>query len=427
MERATVSAPEAPASEGPEIGLLRSVVDQAETGFIAVDRRGRVVLWNRWMAETSGIPAAAALGRDLDDLFGRQLPPRLGSAIRDALDHQLASAVTPRFNPVLLPLTRSDASGTIIPIDQLLAVKPIHANGQVFCLIQVRDETAATRREQFLRQQAAQLRASNAETERQRAELAAMVDTLARARAEAEAANKAKSAFLAVMSHELRTPLNAILGFSEMIRDQALGRDAIDKYSEYARDVYNSGKYLLDLIGDILDIAKIEAGKLELAPDWIDLRHLLSSICSLVREQAANRGLLIDFDRNNLPPKLFADERAMKKILYNLISNAIKFTKPGGSITLRALQAEDDAIEIAVIDTGIGIPPEQIDRLLRPFEQIDNRYRHSEGGTGLGLSVVTALADLHGGGVSIASTVGVGTTITVRLPQAVEDQAVLQA
>ena len=239
---------------------------------------------------------------------------------------------------------------------------------------------------------------------------------LAAARRAAEDANLAKSQFLATMSHELRTPLNAILGFSEMIRDRMLGPTAIDRYADYAANIHASGRHLLDLISDILDIAKIESGKMALSPADVDSATLVESCIRLVRERAAVRGLTIETDLPDPPPALWADQRAAKQVLVNVMSNAIKFTPAGGAITVEVRPA-GDGTDLVIADTGIGIPTDQLDRVMRPFEQMDNRYRRTEGGTGLGLSLVSGLMDLHGGTLRLHSVVGSGTTVTLHFPR----------
>ncbi len=239
---------------------------------------------------------------------------------------------------------------------------------------------------------------------------------LVAAKNQAEAANLAKSQFLATMSHELRTPLNAILGFSEIIRDRAFGPDAIERYAEYAGDIFTSGSHLLDLINDILDISKVEAGKLQIEPKWLDLPMLLRASVRLIRERADEHGIAIALEIPSPPPRLCADQRAIKQIVFNLLSNAVKFSAEGGSVVVACAPAEDGTVAISVADDGIGIPADQLDRILRPFEQLDNRYARAEGGTGLGLTLVKALAELHGGSVVIESVLHVGTRVTVRLP-----------
>ncbi|CAK0770714.1 two-component system, cell cycle sensor histidine kinase PleC [uncultured Gammaproteobacteria bacterium] len=232
----------------------------------------------------------------------------------------------------------------------------------------------------------------------------------------AEDASRAKSLFLATMSHELRTPLNAILGFSEMIKTETFGLISERKYVEYAENIHISGHHLLELVNDVLDLAKIEAGRLSIEPGWLDAVHVVHAITRLLREQAEANGLRLRLDVPRPPPPLWADERAIKQILFNLLSNAIKFTPNGGWVTVSCRPDENGAVALAVADTGRGIAPDQIDRVLHPFEQIDNRYGRSAGGTGLGLALVKGLAELHGGTIRLDSTVGVGTTVTVLFP-----------
>ncbi len=267
-----------------------------------------------------------------------------------------------------------------------------------------------------------QLQEQRQRVEEQAAYLVTAARELEAARIEAESARRtaeqasiAKSQFLASMSHELRTPLNAILGFSEMLHEQMFGPLGDARYRDYAGDIHDSGLHLLQLINDILDIAKIEAGKMQLCLTRIDLNHLFHGVLRLVKVKAQNRGIALSCQAPADLPPLRADERAVKQILFNLLSNAVKFTSRGGTITLAAT-AQDDYLSISVADTGAGIPAEEIDRVFRPFEQIDNKYGVARDGTGLGLPLVHALVELHHGSVAIASTVGVGTTMTVRLP-----------
>ena len=238
------------------------------------------------------------------------------------------------------------------------------------------------------------------------------------ARSAAEDANAAKSVFLATMSHELRTPLNAILGFSELIRDQAFGPVGTERYAEYAGDIHASGRHLLDLITAILDISKIEAGKLELDLHRVFLRQALEQCLHFVAPRAESGGLILAGELGETLPDICADERAVRQMVLNLLSNAVKFTPAGGRVTLRAAADGPGWVEIAVVDSGIGIPEDQLDRVLRPFEQLDNSYTRGAGGTGLGLALVKALADLHGGTFHLASAVGHGTTASIRLPVA---------
>lgn len=236
------------------------------------------------------------------------------------------------------------------------------------------------------------------------------------ARRAAEDANRAKSQFLATMSHELRTPLNAIIGFAEVIKEMHFGADAHDRYVDYARDIHESGQHLLELINDILDIAKIEAGKLKISPEVLSLKPVLQGCMRLFSTRATAKELTLQCKTTPDEATLYADERAIKQILFNLMSNAVKFTLRGGHIVARAAADDDGGVEISVTDTGIGIPEDHIERVMQPFEQFENRYDQMREGTGLGLSLVKALAEVHGGTVVIESRVDVGTTVTVRFP-----------
>jgi two-component system, cell cycle sensor histidine kinase PleC len=235
------------------------------------------------------------------------------------------------------------------------------------------------------------------------------------ARARAENASQAKSQFLANMSHELRTPLNAVLGFSEMIRDRVLGDGAVLRYSEYAGDVHKSAVHLLNLINDILDLSKIEAGKLELKESCFDLVNLGAETLQLLKQQAERRGVsLVQEGPRTLD--VFADQRALRQILVNLLSNAVKFTPAGGRVVLRSIYSPNE-LKFSIEDTGIGIRPEDLDGVMETFRQGRHDIKaNNEEGTGLGLAIVKALAELHGGSVAIESALGQGTTVTVTVP-----------
>ncbi|MDP1626710.1 MAG: PAS domain S-box protein [Parvibaculum sp.] len=241
---------------------------------------------------------------------------------------------------------------------------------------------------------------------------------LLEARERAETASRTKSRFLANMSHELRTPLNAIIGFSEILRMQMFGALGHPRYMEYAQLINESGALLLDLISDILDMSKIEAGKYELHPETVDAPALIESCMRLVRGRAEENGIHLARKIDCAPGggTLVADERALKQIMLNLLSNSAKFTPSGGRISI-ALAEIEDTIRFTVRDTGRGIPADQIARLGQPFEQIASDAALSKEGTGLGLALVRSLAELHGGNMVIESELGAGTTVTVTLPK----------
>lgn len=230
----------------------------------------------------------------------------------------------------------------------------------------------------------------------------------------AEAANRAKSEFLANMSHELRTPLNAIIGFSELMEQGLFGPLGSERYEEYATDINSSGKYLLGVINDILDMSKIEAGQFSLDREEIDLGPLISETVRVVSLQAAQKAITVE-TRIADALTLVADRRAIKQIVINLLSNAVKFTGQGGHISVRARNTSG-ALVLTIEDNGCGIPKDALGKLGRPFEQVQNQFSKSHAGSGLGLAISRSLAELQGGALKIRSTEGVGTIVSVRIP-----------
>jgi two-component system cell cycle sensor histidine kinase PleC len=242
-------------------------------------------------------------------------------------------------------------------------------------------------------------------------------DEAIRKRFEAEAANASKTTFLANMSHELRTPLNAILGFSDIIANERLGGVGTPRYKDYAHDINASGSHLLSIINDILDIAKIESGKMELFPVVLDPRNAIEDAVKVVSGRARERRQTLNVHVAADAPMPYADERALKQIVINLAGNAIKFTQEGGRIDIHGRKA-DGGFELCVEDNGPGIAAELLEKVFTPFNQVDNRYNRSAGGTGLGLSLVRGLAELHGGKAWIESDMGQGTRAHVYFPVA---------
>jgi signal transduction histidine kinase len=217
------------------------------------------------------------------------------------------------------------------------------------------------------------------------------------------------------MSHELRTPLNAILGFSEIIKDEIFGPVGLHQYVDYANDVHKSGQHLLDLINDVLDLSKIQAGKVELHEEDVDIAALVLDSISLTRERALKTGVSLVFDKYASGPIVLADRRLLKQILLNLLSNAIKFTPPGGAVTIKTF-SHAQGIGLSIQDTGIGMSQADIVKAMSPYGQVDSRVSRKHKGSGLGLPISQSLAALHGGNLVIDSEPGRGTTIALLLP-----------
>jgi PAS domain S-box-containing protein len=241
---------------------------------------------------------------------------------------------------------------------------------------------------------------------------------LVSARFHAEAANRAKSSFLAAMSHELRTPLNAIIGFSEMIEKEVLGPVGTPTYKEYAGDIRHGGQHLLTVVNNILDLSKIEAGRMELDEQPTDLNRLVLDMMRLMRPQAEAAGIEVEFRTGHRQLHAVVDETRFKQILLNLFSNAIKFTPSGGHVVIALELDEEGGLELQVSDTGTGIAAQDIPLVLEPFGQAGGDVMRMHNGTGLGLPLARLFVEMHGGSLHLDSTPGLGTRVRVRLPPA---------
>ncbi len=260
--------------------------------------------------------------------------------------------------------------------------------------------------------------------ERARMRLATRFHEEELARRQAQESDKLKSQFISKMSHEFRTPLNAILGFAQVIKDELIGPLQNRKYLEYANDIHISGEHMLSLVNDFLELSKIEAGRMQLKLQYLSVRSEVAAVLRMVAPKADAKGVSIYSESIIGEAHTVADQRALRQMLLNLVGNAVKFTGPGGRVDIELDQSDADCDRLRVRDTGCGVPAGELDRIVRPFEQVNGSSDPSSEGTGLGLPIVKSLAELHGGSFALTSEVGVGTTATVTLPrQAVSPDA----
>ena len=374
---------------------LRDGIESVSDAFVLFDKQGRLILSNQAFQDAfafeAGMLRKGVFKQDLNQIAALAIksdqPAPGGSA--GAREVELHNG---RWLQLVERLT-SDG-GSVVTAADITAIKQKEAERQ-----------RATER----------LHVTITELEDREEKLSLLARKYEVAMTRAEAANQAKSEFLANMSHELRTPLNAINGFSEIMAGEMFGPLGDPKYKGYAADILRSGQHLLSLINDVLDMAKIEAGKLTLHYETVSLKEVVDDAARLMRGKIQEAGLNLLVDAPDLP-EIEADYRGLKQVVLNLISNAVKFTPEGGQIVVALSREDDDRLRIAVTDTGIGIAAADLGRLARPFEQVEGQHSKTTQGTGLGLALTKSLIELHGGTLSIESEPGCGTTVSFDLP-----------
>ena len=383
---------------------LRDAIETIPEAFVVWDAQNRLVLCNSNFQELHNLPdAAIEAGASYESVVAAGRKPVVRSKVTS--EGQIPGART--FEAQLddrrwLHISeRRTKDGGYVSVGTDITNIKLH-------------EEKLMESEKRLMATVADLRHSQQKLERQAEEVADLAEKYAEEKTRAEEASQAKSKFLANMSHELRTPLNAIIGFSEIMESGMFGPLGSDKYREYCGDIHQSGQYLLEVINDILDMSKIEAGRIRLDAEQIELEPFLNDAMRVVSGRANDKRLKLTA-RLGRGIRLTADHRLLKQIVLNLLSNAVKFTPEGGRVTIRA-RATSGWVGISIADTGIGIPEEALARLGRPFEQVESQLTKSHQGSGLGLAIAKSLTELHHGAMRIRSTPGIGTMVLLRLP-----------
>jgi two-component system cell cycle sensor histidine kinase PleC len=384
---------------------LCDAIEAISEAFVLWDAEGRLVTCNRQFRQLYKLPASAtAAGTSYETVKAQAKHPLLQGPRRvNGGEKHWAQVYEAKLNDEcwLHIGERFTKDGSFVSVGtNITALK--------------HSEQRLSESERRLKASVADLEDSRRRLEVQTRQLIDLAEKYSVEKSRAEAANQSKSEFLANVSHELRTPLNAIIGFSEMMRQQLFGPVGHDKYADYAGDIHDSGRYLLEVINDILDMSKIEAGRLTLTPEAFQLGDLADECVKVVVPDASSRGVEIQ-QSGNRQLEVQGDRRALKQVLINLLSNAVKFTPSGGRITLRASRYRG-TVRIAIADTGIGISKHDIARLGKPFEQLENQLTKGHKGTGLGLAISRSIIEMHGGRLDIKSKVGEGTTVTCILP-----------
>jgi len=365
-------------SEERLTGMTAIAVD----AIIATGGDYKINLFNKGAERVFGFSADEVIGQSIDIL----MPPRLRGGHKSLMDGFVASDIDSRRMNERSEVVGIKKDGSEFPAEASISKRDL-GDGVVLTVI-LHDITERKAHERELIQ----------------------------AKERAEIADRAKSDFLANMSHELRTPLNAILGFAQMIKYQTLGGDATARYATYADDIFSSGEHLLAIINDILDLSKIEAGKADLSEEIVGVEDVVKATEILIRGRAADANILLSMNAGDAGLRLNCDQRMLKQMLLNLISNAIKFTPAAGRVTVNVKRL-GSGLEFEVVDTGVGMSRDDIPVALSTFGQTGDTLTRSTDGTGLGLPIVALMAELHGGELRVDSEVGIGTTATICFPE----------
>jgi len=376
----TVSSNQLQRERDDALALMSSIFDVSGLGIVITDHNGRIVRLNETFLSDYGWEKNDLLGEEFSMLF----PPEDYGFARQ-LHHDFIS----RGDRITREMQFMRKEGSVADVIVTMALMEL-SQKRKFAVVTIRDITERNR----------------------------IMRRLEKAKEEADIANKSKSAFLANMSHELRTPLNAIIGFSELMQNEIFGPLNNEKYKEYMKDIHFSARHLLEIINDVLDMSKIEAGKVELTESEIVVKDLFESIKRIMGDRAQAADIGLDFYVDDDMPHIKADQRLLRQILINLVSNSIKFSPPASNVTVRCSLIEDDCgFRMVVEDEGCGIPDDKLDIVQEPFGQVnDPRYSSSQG-TGLGLPLAKAMMKMHDGVLRLESEVAKGTKVTLDFPK----------